>query len=437
MTTFRGLGACGIGISLLLGCASAPGGEAENDESVASISQALTSGEVLGFESVAAWSATSGVLASSTDRVEGNASLSVSNASFTTLTSAPLAPLTGLSATGSVSVKLPTSQPNPWWLGQLDLRVDSPSRGIYGQSIAHYELTGKPLGSWQELSFTLSPNLLTSLSASGANDIRFKLDLNVPSGSQAYLFDALELGGGENQCEYHAALGGNAKKVHLVYLVPSDKTTQAAYVEGLERGAKNLQSWWKKTMGNGKTFSLASPLVEVFQTNHDSAWYNRVRGTQESTLDYYYNMMDDAAAFAGASSGDPDNVWLVYLDAQPRCGSITGALATYAGFPANDLRGLAGLSTVPVCPGDAAEGPMTCRWVGGMGHELGHTVGLPHPVGCEPHTASCPNDALMWWGYTSYPTATFTSADLTTLNASPFIATETAIPTTSCDCSEL
>lgn len=81
---------------------------------------------------------------------------------------------------------------------------------------------------------------------------------------------------------------------------------------------------------------------------------------------------------------------------------------------------------------------MTCRWVGGMGHELGHTVGLPHPAACEPtYTSSCPNDALMWWGYTTYPTATFTSADLTTLNASPFIATESAIPATSCDCADL
>jgi hypothetical protein len=81
---------------------------------------------------------------------------------------------------------------------------------------------------------------------------------------------------------------------------------------------------------------------------------------------------------------------------------------------------------------------MPCRWVGGMGHELGHTIGLPHPSSCEPtYTASCPNEALMWWGYTTYPTATFTPQDLTTLNASPFIATETAIPSTSCDCADL
>ncbi|RYZ01853.1 MAG: hypothetical protein EOO73_34070 [Myxococcales bacterium] len=438
MTNFRELGTYGMCIGLLLGCASAPEGEAERDEDHASISQALTSGEVLGFESVAAWTATAGTLAASSDRVEGSASLSISNAGYTTLTSAALAPITGLGTTGSLSVKLPTSQPNPWWYGQLDLRVESPSRGIFGTSIAHYELTGKPLGSFQELSFTLSPSLAAALSSAGAADIRFKLDLNVPAGSQPYLFDALELSSGSNQCEYQTALGANAKKVHLVYLVPSDKTTQPAYVEGLERGAKNLQVWWKNTMGNGKTFSLASPVVEVVQTTHDSAWYNHVRDTTESTLDYYYNLLEDATAFAGAYSGDPNNVWLVYLDAKPRCGSITGAISTFAGFPENDLRGLAGLSTAPVCPNDNSDPPNTCRWVGGMGHELGHTIGLPHPTGCEPtHTTSCPDNALMWWGYISYPAATFTSPDLTTLNASPYIATEPTIPTTSCDCADL
>jgi hypothetical protein len=337
-----------MSLSLLLGCASAaPGNEAESDDGFSSISQALTTNEVLGFETASTWTASAGTVASSTDHVEGAASLSVSNIGYTTLTSAPLASVPGLAASGSISVKLPVSQPNPWWLGQLDLRVDSPSRGINSQSVAHYEFTGKPLGSWQELSFTLSPSLLTALSAAGATDIRFKLDLNVPNGSQQYLFDALAFSGGSNQCEYQTALGGNAKKVHLVYLVPSDKTTQSAYVDGLERGAKNLQVWWKNTMGNGKTFSLASPVVEVYQTNHDSAWYNRVRETTESTVDYYYNMMDDASAFAGAYSGDPNNVWLVYLDAQPRCGSVTGALSTYAGFPANDRRVIDLLRRIP------------------------------------------------------------------------------------------
>jgi hypothetical protein len=437
MTNFRGFGAWGICTGLLLGCASAPAGEAERDENITSVSEALTHAEVLGFESVAAWTAPTGTLASSSDRVEGNAALSVTNVGYVTLTSAALGSIPGLSATGSVSLKLPTSQPNPWWFGQLDLRVESPSRGVYSQPIAHFELSGRPLGSFQELAFTLTPGLLSALSAPGASDIRFKIDLNVPYGSQVYLLDALEFGNGQNQCEYHDTLGKNSKQVHLVYLVPSDKTVQSSYIEGLERGAKHLQVWWKNTMGNGKTFTLASPVVEVFQTDHAAAWYSRVRGETASTLDYWYNLMDDAYAYAGAYSGDPDNVWLVYLDAQPRCDSITGAVATFAGFPANDLRGLAGLSTIPVCPDGMPEAPMPCRWVGGMGHELGHTIGLPHPSGCEPYTSSCPNEALMWWGYTTYPAATFTAADLATLNSSPFIATETEIPATSCDCADL
>jgi hypothetical protein len=190
-------------------------------------------------------------------------------------------------------------------------------------------------------------------------------------------------------------------------------------------------------MGNGKTFTLSSPIVEVYQTAHDTAWYSHVRDTEPSTLDFWYNLMDDAGAYAGAYSGDPNNVWLVYLDADTPCGGITGGVSTFAGFPANDLRGIAGQSTIPTCPDGSPEEPKTCRWVGGMGHELGHALGLPHPPGCEPYTSSCESQALMFWGTYDYPVATFTSADLSTLNASPFIATESAVPTTSCDCADL
>jgi hypothetical protein len=94
------------------------------------------------------------------------------------------------------------------------------------------------------------PSLVAALSAAGASDIRFKLELNVPFGNQAYLLDALEFGTGENQCEYQEARGDNPRQVHLVYLLPSDKTVQPSYVEGLERGAKHLQVWWKNTLGS-------------------------------------------------------------------------------------------------------------------------------------------------------------------------------------------
>jgi hypothetical protein len=438
MTPSRWLIRLGILTSVhLFGCSSALEAESGNEE-VESVSEALTNDEVLGFESLSGWSATAGTLALSTARVQGDFSLAVSNVGYTELTSAALSSVPGLAATGSLQLELPTSQPNPWWYGSVDLRVDSPSRGVYGQHIQHWELTGLPLGSFQELAFTVPSTLLTALSAPGSADIRFIIALNVPSESQVYRFDALTFGdGGSGECNYSSSLGTNSKKVRLVYLVPSDKSIQPTYIQGLERGAQNLQVWWKNALPSGKTFTLSSPLVEVYQTAHDTAWYSHVRGSEPSTLDFWFNLMDDAWEYAGAYSGDPNNIWLVYLDADTPCGGITGAVSTFAGFPANDLRGLAGQQTLPTCPGDPIGQPQTCRWVGGMGHELGHALGLPHPSGCEPYTSSCADQALMWMGYTTYPNAYFTSADLTTLDASPFLATESTIPSASCDCADL
>jgi hypothetical protein len=77
---------------------------------------------------------------------------------------------------------------------------------------------------------------------------------------------------------------------------------------------------------------------------------------------------------------------------------------------------------VQICPTDSTQDAGYCRWVGGLGHELGHAFGLPHPPECESNSASCPSTALMWLGYISYPNAQLTDGDRTKLNQSRFFA---------------
>ena len=69
-----------------------------------------------------------------------------------------------------------------------------------------------------------------------------------------------------------------------------------------------------------------------------------------------------------------------------------------------------------------AEPEPVSRLIGGLGHELGHAFGLPHPPGCDAGSPACPTQALMWLGYITYPNAFLLPEDKSTLLASQFIA---------------
>jgi hypothetical protein len=383
---------------------------AATEDNVAQTSSALTNPEVLGFESVTGWSTTRGVLSSNTNHVQGNASLGVSNvAGNAQITSLPLSTLTQVSSTLSLRILLPTTQPNPFWFGNVQISVDAPSRGVFSAFIGQKDLTGLPLGSFQTLDFTVPPAVVSALGSGSYSDLRFTLTLNFPS-PDTYLLDDLSFGSG-------STLGTNSRKVHVVYLIPSDQTLQPAYVANLETGARHLQGFFDTQLA-GKMFTLTDPIVTVLHSTHDSAWF--------ANGSFHYNIVNDASALTGVDVlNDPNGRWLLYADVPAPCNNGTGATGSVATFPAQDLHGLTQTPVLDACSG-AQDFSGRCRWVGGMGHELGHTLGLPHPPGCEdndPGTA-CPDHALMWIGYTTYPDAFFTPNDLSTLNSSPLLQLE-------------
>ena len=52
------------------------------------------------------------------------------------------------------------------------------------------------------------------------------------------------------------------------------------------------------------------------------------------------------------------------------------------------------------------------RYIGGLGHELGHAFGLPHPPGCDAGLPTCDYNALMWCGFWGgYPSTTYLRSD--------------------------
>jgi len=210
----------------------------------------------------------------------------------------------------------------------------------------------------------------------------------------------------------------DTKYVRIIYLVPSDSVVKTEYKLCLENAAKHLQYWYYDSLGSGKTFALRDPVVEVYQTSHNSIWYS----TNPGGGDFFWNnVLQDGFLLTGGMFNDPNNRWVFYIDADNACdqcgGCGGGGVAVIA---ANDLRGLTGYELNRTCPNIVHSYP-PCRYVGGLGHELGHALGLPHPPTCPAENPHCWDHDLMMYGYTTYPNAFFNEADKTRLNNSPFI----------------
>ena len=62
------------------------------------------------------------------------------------------------------------------------------------------------------------------------------------------------------------------------------------------------------------------------------------------------------------------------------------------------------------------------RWIGGLGHEMGHILGtLPHPPGCDENLPTCDRGALMKSGYAAWPRTYLRVDEKAVLRTSPFI----------------
>lgn len=214
-----------------------------------------------------------------------------------------------------------------------------------------------------------------------------------------------------------------APVVRIVYLVPADRVPRTDYVDRLTAAVEHLRIWFRNEMGDGTTFRLHAPVVEVVRSSQVASWY-RVNPSGDPVVWFFNNVVTDAFLLTGARFFDPNNTWVLYVDSDPACGQLTGATSGVAVLPANDLRGLADEPNIPPCVGDPPDTAGVCRWVGGLGHELGHAFGLPHPSACvdSDPTTVCSENALMWLGYTTYPEAYLLNEDRLALTDSPFFS---------------
>jgi hypothetical protein len=201
--------------------------------------------------------------------------------------------------------------------------------------------------------------------------------------------------------------------VRIIYLVPSDRPARIDYLNVTTAAAEHLREWLWDAIGDSETFALNTPVVELVRTPHEASWYVTHSSGREPPLWFWDNVLSDGFALTGAIFDDPRFRWVFYIDSENAPGQVTGAAAGVAVLPQHDLLGLIGQTPEPVC-----------RWVGGLGHELGHALGLPHPPECEGPTGdqSRPNcQSLMYLGYLTYPNTFLTTEDIDRLRQNPFI----------------
>jgi hypothetical protein len=201
--------------------------------------------------------------------------------------------------------------------------------------------------------------------------------------------------------------------VRFVYLVPADQQPRNDFADAVRDAALDVKSWYAKQTQSGKTFSTTDEVVEIVRTPHVQDWYARHCSEPDQRQWFWNNSLGDAADLLDAHFNDPLRCWVLYIDAEHDPGQSVGGTSGIALLPRHDLLGLIGQS---IFSGEEA----ISRWHGGLAHELGHALGLPHPPACEsnPRHADC--ESLMMFGFRRYPKTNLLREDLERLGRSPF-----------------
>lgn len=198
--------------------------------------------------------------------------------------------------------------------------------------------------------------------------------------------------------------------VKVVYAHPSDRPYRADYAAAVSDAVNQVQAWYGTQLG-GRSFVQDPGGLVSCALPHDSAYY------KTASWDRVQADLQPCAPVAFGTDVD----WVVYADVIDACGDgrLGAGNVGLTMLPRADLQGLVGEPQQDSC-GTVNTMPTT-RWVGGLGHEMGHTFGIPHPPGCDAGLATCDANSIMWVGYAAYPSTYFSETERAALLQSPFI----------------
>ena len=205
--------------------------------------------------------------------------------------------------------------------------------------------------------------------------------------------------------------------VRFVYASPSDRPFNAEYSAGIERALVSIREWYGEQLG-GRTFTLQSSAPEWCQMAAPHESFITPPG-----YPYVWDAVETAVqdCVPLASGGDP-HVWVVYADVMEPCADSYGLGRGGGGLAfmgAWDLEGLSDPEWDHCGGGVLGFG----RWIGGLGHEIGHAFGLPHPPGCDAGLSTCDREALMAVGFAAWPDTYLRGDEKKILLEGPFMNT--------------
>lgn len=158
---------------------------------VASCTNLSSIQQLFGFELPTFWTSTASLTTVSSPTTQGCAALAFNGSGYQTINGTPFSTsLVSVNSALSVDVFVPGNQPQPSWLGALQLYLTCPSGNVFNSYIGQVELTGLPQNQYSTLRFPLPSSTVSTLT-SQLNDCSFTFAINVNATGKNWLFDNL------------------------------------------------------------------------------------------------------------------------------------------------------------------------------------------------------------------------------------------------------
>jgi hypothetical protein len=149
---------------------------------------------LFGFEALAGWQSPAPLSLTTARKTQGLVGLSVGGSNYRHVKSAPFSsPPPAMGPTVRVDFFLPGNQPNPSYLGAVQLFASCPSANLYDAYVGQVELTGKPTNAFSTLAFAL-PTAVRNVFNQVHNDCSLDFGVNTNATPVSPVLDNVRFG---------------------------------------------------------------------------------------------------------------------------------------------------------------------------------------------------------------------------------------------------